>query len=238
MSDFSDRPFVAGSLIGLRAFTIDKYGRLLGPSVPQVFKPGENEAACRKDEVDARSPWATLAGLTFNYSFAPTLPSPFSAAALSAPRRSPSYGTGACPCGCGMEVEFTDGDTKSLAEKAVAPTTPPKPTHVLGGVKCTCGFYAYFDGLNDYKKPENGAAIIEGYGVCTVGDRGFRASKARLVALVEPKGKVSPLLRERLHRNYPDVPFYPSKREAVDAHPLTPPPTPGPDDDDFWTRTP
>lgn len=238
MSDFSDRPFVAGSLIGLRAFAVDKLGRLRGPSFPQVFTPGENEAVCRKDErpplQSVMSLYASMVGPAL------TVPSPWALTSTfgvtTAPPPAPAYGKGPCPCGCGMEVEFTDGGDRPLAEKAVTPHEPPKPTHVLGGVTCGCGFYAYFDGRNDYKEPDRIAAVIEGYGVCTFGDRGFRASKARLVALVEPKAKVSPMLRDYLHRNYAEVPFYATKREAVDAHPLTPAPTATPDDEDFWTR--
>lgn len=71
------------------------------------------------------------------------------------------------------------------------------PDHQIAGLGCGCGFYAYFDGKNDYHihtlidealSPGHVAglsAIIEGTGVVTAGDRGFRAQKARLVALVE-----------------------------------------------------
>lgn len=253
MSDFSDRPFVAGSLIGLRAFAVDKYGRLLGPSFAQVFKPGENEAGCRKSDDGMAGMLRAYSNLSASLSAASWrfTVDPFAYGGPIPKKPQPeTYGTGPCPCGCGQTVEFHDGTLKRGKPKApsaaeieaavpkVDTTALVKVEHVLGGVKCTCGFYAYFDGLNDYKDPSRVAAIIEGYGVCTVGDRGFRASKARLVALIEPKAQVSPLLRERLHRNYPDVPFYATKREAVDAHPLTPPPAPGPDDDDFWTRPP
>lgn len=240
MSDFSDRPFVAGSLIGLRAFAVDKYGRLTGPSFGGVFKPGENEAECRKDS--SQGPWGirSYAALMSTMYTLP-MPSPYSFSfSVEPPPQKTTYGKGDCPCGCGIEVEFHDGDTeadeRSLSTAAVKPAPTPKPVHTLAGVTCTCGFYAYFDGLNDYKDPERIAAVVEGYGVCTVGDRGFRAAKAKLVALVEPKAKVSPLMRERLHRNYDGVPFYASKREALDAHPPTPPPVPGPDAEDFWTR--
>lgn len=48
MSEFSDRPLVAGSLIGTRSFRVDKLGRLTGVSHREVWRPGLNEAECRK----------------------------------------------------------------------------------------------------------------------------------------------------------------------------------------------
>ena len=40
MSDFSDRPFVAGVITGLRAFRIDLLGRLTGVVHRDVWTPG------------------------------------------------------------------------------------------------------------------------------------------------------------------------------------------------------
>ena len=48
MSEFSDRPLVAGSLIGTRSFRVDKLGRLTGVTHREVWKPGVNTAECRK----------------------------------------------------------------------------------------------------------------------------------------------------------------------------------------------
>ncbi|QJU52962.1 hypothetical protein SCB71_06485 [Herbiconiux sp. KACC 21604] len=49
--------------------------------------------------------------------------------------------------------------------------------------KCTCGFYAYYDGSNDYATDARVSAVVEGYGQTVIGTRGFRAGKARIVAL-------------------------------------------------------
>lgn len=73
------------------------------------------------------------------------------------------------------------------SEKSDEPA--PESKHVVGSLGCACGFYAYFDGKNDYAQPGRITAIIEGYGTYTIGSRGFRSSKARLVALVLPDGK-------------------------------------------------
>lgn len=64
------------------------------------------------------------------------------------------------------------------------------PRHEVAGINCRCGFYAYCNGGNDYHRQTMGAitvqGIVEGYGLVTVGTRGFRASKARLAAIVLP----------------------------------------------------
>lgn len=197
MSEFSDRTFVAGSLFGLRAFNVDRLGRLTGVTVPAVFTPNENDAKCKKPDT-----------MSIYYSF-------------SMPRM----------------VFGPNGDLQTMEpqnpEKAAV-----KPPHTTAGIDCTCGYHAYFDGENDYKEPNRIAGIIEGYSVCTVGSRGFRASKAGLVAVIAPKAKFHDVTRwELVARNYPDVPVYDSKRDALDAHPLSTALTPHPSDEDFWTRS-
>lgn len=67
-------------------------------------------------------------------------------------------------------------------------TEVAKQEHRAAGLSCSCGFYAYFDdGDNPHHKPGNVLGVVEGYGSVTVGSRGFRAEKARLVALVEER---------------------------------------------------
>lgn len=146
MSDFSDRPFVAGSLIGLRAFKPDELGRLHGPSFGGVFKPGENVAECSQSGRSMRRFQRDLA----------------------------------------EAVRALEGKPGNPQIKG-----PRASDHTVAGVDCSCGFYAYFDGGNDYARSGTVSALVEGYGVCTVGHRGFRAEKARLVALVLPKDKSS-----------------------------------------------
>lgn len=90
--------------------------------------------------------------------------------------------------------------------------------HRVANAHCTCGFYAYFDGGNDYDRFHTITGIVEGYGTVTVGSRGFRAAKARIVALVD-RGARLDLVAE----HYPDVPVYPTLAEALAAHPLTKP---------------
>lgn len=148
MSDFSSRPFVAGSLIGLRSFSVDDDGVLVGPAYPDPFLPGENQAQCYSS--------------------------------------------------IGWRVQMRAFE-RSLARIAGSQIPEPltlvpseKKGHQPGGLRCSCGFYAFFDGSNTYELSTRVTAIIEGYGVCSVGDRGFRAEKARLVALVGDVGRARP----------------------------------------------
>lgn len=238
MSEFSDRPLVAGSLFGLRAFAVDSLGRLKGPAYGGIFKPGDNEAECLKRDPDdlyasmmgmSRADVRRIFGPPASVTFHP-VPSDPSPASGSHPR-----------FGGRLRAAFEDTSkqveaaTKSLSEEAVEPK--PLPKHNLAGLGCTCGYYAYFNGRNDYKDSERVTAIIEGFGVCTVGTDGFRASKARLVAMVQPGNGMDPIRAGLIARNYPDVPMYARKRDALAAHPLTTDHIPTPETvEDFWTR--
>ena len=231
MSDFSDRPFHVGSLVGLRAFKVDSLGRLVGPSQGGVFKPGENEAECKKDRPGS--------SMTLNYGGYVSATNYYYSQPwtwLSAP----------------TAPEITAA-ASSLSEEAVEPRESLKPKHVVGGSGCGCGYYAYFDGLNDYMVTGRIAAVVEGYGNYMLGTRGFRSAKARLLGLIAPEfGSydsgmfsrassmeiMSPARLAMVLHNYPDVPVYATQDEALDAHPLHEPEVPTPETaDDFWTRS-
>lgn len=54
---------------------------------------------------------------------------------------------------------------------------------------CECGFYAYrYPWFSAYGSPRRAMGVIEAYGRVSVGRRGFRAEKARLVAVCIPRG--------------------------------------------------
>lgn len=181
MSAFSDRPLVAGSVVGQRWFNVDQLGRLLSLGTPPVaFRPGVNEAVCRN---------ALYEGVN------------------------------------GYPLTTITVERRPVVVAA---------EHQIAGVDCSCGYYAFFDN-NERKAGVYG--IIEGTGVCTVGTLGFRASRARLLALVRPSRLVDGWWDRVLH-NYRDVPTYAKKREAREAHPLTEVDFPTPETcEDFWTRS-
>lgn len=64
--------------------------------------------------------------------------------------------------------------------------------HPIGD--CSCGFYAFHDGSNDYHTTTGISAVVEGYGETVLGTRGFRSQKARIVALQLPP---DPAVRKR-----------------------------------------
>lgn len=267
MSDFSDRPLIAGSLVGLRSFGVDAYGRLTGVNYRRVFTPEVNVARCAGD--------SRKGGFIIG---------PMHLAGLS--------------CGCPMC-------------RPTVETAKTAPDHRVAQLDCTCGFYAYFDReANPYHKNGNVLGLVEGFGNVTVGSRGFRAEKAKLVALIDETptpltlvkrhtwqfwlsfagalsiifwavldlrdtrwglgstelglalilltvliafrnkaflaksnpGKSNPgksaRLSAEIRRNYADVPVYPSLTAALAEHPLTPPEKPSPESDpEFWTRS-
>jgi hypothetical protein len=79
------------------------------------------------------------------------------------------------------------------AEKPEPPAEPPK--HDMA--KCACGFYGFLDGSADYHNPGRVEGVIEAYGDVHLGTRGFRATKARIIALCvpEPSGGHDPYQR-------------------------------------------
>lgn len=168
MTDFSDRPFVAGSLFGVRSFLADNRRSLTGVVYALPWSAGVNEARCEPD-------W------------------------------------------------FYFGDREELG-------------HSVATLGCKCGFYAYLDNeYNPHHRSGQVLGIVEGFGVATVGSRGFRASKARIVALVQPEGRVriaisaNPVFTlivgdaefSTIRSNYPDVPVFPTLDAALAEFPLT-----------------
>lgn len=66
------------------------------------------------------------------------------------------------------------------------------PAHRVKGTphdlaSCNCGFYAYYDGgANDYEASGKVHGVVDAWGETTIGTRGFRASKAKILALAVP----------------------------------------------------
>ena len=90
------------------------------------------------------------------------------------------------------EYEWTAGlnVAECLTEKQ-----SPFP-HQMAGLKCNCGFWAYYDtqrnpyyvtaaGWSPLGRVTHVLGLVEGWGRVTSGSRGFRCSKARIIALVE-----------------------------------------------------
>jgi hypothetical protein len=90
---------------------------------------------------------------------------------------------------------------------------------------CKHGFYAFYDGSNSFSYDGQVIAMVEGLGTVLVGSRGFRASKAKIVAMVlniKPdddrtfqvlgfsKNSVTQEQADAIRAKYPDVPVFDS----------------------------
>lgn len=125
---------------------------------------------------------------------------------------------------------------------------PPK--HRVASLGCSCGFYAYFDTeQNTHHRDCCVVGLIKGWGLMSVGERGFRCEKAQILALIdgdvpwrEPSAWDFLTFRGRDYRipsrvpdlvrdHYP-VPVFSDWRAALAEFPLTPipreRPLPGP----------
>lgn len=111
------------------------------------------------------------------------------------------------------------------------------PEHEIATAGCWCGFYAYYDNLdNPHYQQGYLYGLIEGYGVMTVGTRGFRCSKAQIKALVIPAKRS--MAWTKVAANYSPIPVFETESEALKKFPLSlPSDIPNPENtDDFWTR--
>ena len=156
------RPFVAGSLIGLRTWRLDDDGVLRGITYGQAWTGGENVARClvtRKADAldDTMRRVLTAYGLNLG----------------------------------GSSIwDFSSDEPTIVADRV------PDPCDGIEA-DCACGFYAYHDPaiLQYGGSPEpRVTGIVEAYGRMVVGPKGFRAGKARIVALVKPRFRVSALV--------------------------------------------
>ena len=106
----------------------------------------------------------------------------------------------------------------------------PKPEHSVA--KCTHGvghgFYAYFNGSNTYSHPLIGRpeAVIEGYGTglhaTVIGSKGFRAGKARIIALFFPSVMIGKRAAyEKALQRYASIPMFDTYEAMVSEFPLS-----------------
>ena len=76
---------------------------------------------------------------------------------------------------------------------AISPWRATRPTHASIRAECDCGFWAYTNGDHYLSVPGPAAlGIVEAWGRMIIGPHGFRAEKARIVALTFP----APLAQE------------------------------------------
>lgn len=93
----------------------------------------------------------------------------------------------------------------------------------------SCGFYAYFDGKDSGghgSTDPNISGVIEGYGEVLIGTKGFRAKKARIIALAVPAfegiWRLDEFVIRQLRANYPNIPVFESELAMRAEHPAPP----------------
>lgn len=110
------------------------------------------------------------------------------------------------------------------------------PTDHTFDPSCECGFWAYDEA--GFEPHGQVTGVIEGFGRTTIGTKGFRCEKARVVALARENNDGALTLSEwlRLKQLYPDASFHDDVDDMVLAHGavLRTWPAVG---EDFWTET-
>lgn len=93
---------------------------------------------------------------------------------------------------------------------------------------CKCGLYGMTDGTNDYFSiGYTIQGIIEASGRLVVGTKGFKAQKAKIVALVQPyidlngAGEKVVYRFNKCMRKFPQFDVFPTLRSALDEFPIS-----------------
>ncbi len=84
-------------------------------------------------------------------------------------------------------------------------------------MECKCGFYAFYgyEHAQEIAYLAEVIGVIEGYGEVIIGSKGFRAQKAKIIALA-PLKDIAPSRMEHLLVRYEGIPFF-DKRERMEA---------------------
>lgn len=242
---FTGTPLVAGEVFGVRAWDVDTLGRIKSPSYKHIWTPDENVAECQKQEQtltthyesDELPKGARITDVCINWFTPPTFDALYRSDYLFYSPPSRENGT------YQVTFELPDGSISSQTVKQIreVQVKPPKPKkHDF--TTCTCGFHAYLSGTNGYAD-RNVIGVVQGYGETFLGTRGFRSSKARIVAAYASahadveRVRPLPVSLERMKQLYPAVAWFDDYAAMVSEFPPSDP-EPTPDNDtDFWTRS-
>lgn len=220
-ANFTGTPFIAGSIIGERCFDFLPGVALKSPLKPFKWTADENTAECLKaDQTVAKRlhkgwpeaietaqrfipEWARVANVTSTVPHNLLWGGEVGGIAISIDWYSPTKG---------------ERGVKTVSRKEFEQAVREQHGHDFG--TCSCGFYAYLNGYNEFASMWRITGIIEGYGDTFIGDRGFRSSKARILALSTNSWMDRYAVRE-LKRRYPDIPIFDSDNQLRRAFPPT-----------------
>lgn len=201
---FSGIPFIAGSIFGERSFNVGRKGVLHSPQVAHEWTPGEQVAECKADPMSRMIGWPME---KINDVFSKYIPKGVEIRNIEQQVNWSAEGFGpkymfliewVVPYGvritdaAGSWASTTEVRYSDNANTTAGRTRVPMDQLMadLGEIEhrpetCTCGFYAYIEGNNEYAARHRVAGIIEGYGETWIGTRGFRTQKARIVAVAK-----------------------------------------------------
>lgn len=233
--------FGVGSVMGTRSFLVNELGMLTGVVHQDTWNEGENHSVCHV-VADYIYPVATqlyqyreqqmrlMYTYIINNRNRPRALEPkvnvnqpwygYKADEKNPP--SPTFAVESFQPGAPGDPEYDklqdsiDEATKRLHAVYDAADEHRKTKHSLDD--CSCGFYAYYEGSNDYYREGMVMAIVKGTGELILGTRGFRAEKAEIVALHIPNAVED---ASAIVANYPSVPLFSSFEAMVAEFPPT-----------------
>ena len=254
--DFEGTDFAIGQLRGTRSFKIDDYGRLTGVYYTQVWKPGVNEAECHainstifpvlddlwryRTQLD-RNFGSYLSKITQNGRLGKAGHKLNGTPVRALPGDEPPevkndtfvYGEPGDPEYDCIFAEIDECQRRINVVKDKADEFLDTD-HSIDA--CSHGFYGYYEGSNDYYREGMVMGVVEAFGEVVIGSRGFKSTKAKLLALYIPDSvdyKKAALVK----RNYKDVAFFPSFNAMMLEFPPDVNTAEEPDpsnDEDFW----
>ena len=177
-----DYEFAMGQIKGLRSWRVDAAGRLTGVSYHEVWKPGENVARC----------WANSRPTPCPVNVLEDHDRQMRRAVYSAGEINEDAVREAVACA----VEGCDGKVHV------------RPRHDFDA-SCECGYWAYDEEF--FESHGDVVGVIGGFGRTTIGTRGFRSEKARVLALCredEDGETVNLSTWLRLQQLYPEAQFF------------------------------
>jgi hypothetical protein len=210
---FTGIPFVMGSIRGERSwnFDIKADSRLLSPTFPHEWVAGENQSICQRGDyfitLGEATQIARKSGLIPAEAYVTDMVITSDVLITWTPKVSKFLRL--------FRVSTERTTRISLDEGRKALLDWRDNDADCDYARCSCGFYAYLNGVNEYHMMGQlmsmaltgrirVTGIVEGYGETFIGTRGFRAKKAKIVALYAG----SETARQLLARQYPDVPIY------------------------------